>query len=152
MATATDDPADALRTAIGDLVAAHDVELLEVEVKGPRNRRIVRLVADAPDGLDIETIATISREVGPVADDLVDGSYTLEVSSPGVDRPLTTVGQFARNVGREVEVRHRRGDTDTQTTGTIAAVDQAVLVLDVGTDRVEIPFDEVFEGRIVLPW
>ncbi|MBY5162841.1 ribosome maturation factor RimP [Salsipaludibacter albus] len=152
MADDTTATADALRAAIAEVVADHDVELLEVEVKGPRNRRIVRLVADAPDGLDIETIAAISREAGPVADDLVDGSYTLEVSSPGVDRPLTTVGQFARNVGRDVEVRHARGDTDTQTTGTIADVDETTLVLDVGKEQVEIPFDEVFEGRIVLPW
>ncbi len=146
------DPGARLHAAVADLVDAHDVELLEVEVKGPRNRRVVKLVADAPEGLDIETIASISREVGPIADDLVDGSYTLEVTSPGVDRPLRTVGQFDRNVGREVEVRHARGDTDTQTTGTIVAVDERVLTLDVDGDERTIPFDEVFEGRIVLPW
>ncbi len=145
-------PESALQAAISDLVAGHDVELLEVEMKGPRNKRVVRLVADAPDGLDIDTIATISREVGPIADDVVDGSYTLEVTSPGVDRPLTTVTQFGRNVGREVEVRHGSGDTDTQTTGTIVAVDAERLTLQVGKDERHIPFDEVFEGRIVLPW
>lgn len=145
-------PESALQAAISDLVAGHDVELLEVEVKGPRNKRVVRLVADAPDGLDIDTIAIISREVGPIADDVVDGSYTLEVTSPGVDRPLTTMTQFDRNVGREVEVRHASGHTDTQTTGTIVAVDAERLTLQVGKDERHIPFDEVFEGRIVLPW
>lgn len=145
-------PADALRAAVTELVTEHDVELLDVEVKGPRNRRIVRVVADAPDGLDIDTIATISRDIGPIADDLVDGTYTLEVTSPGVDRPLTTVGQFERNAGRDVEVRHRKGDTDTQTTGTIVGIVDGNLVLDVGKDERHIAFDEVFEGRIVLPW
>lgn len=149
---ASESPAAALEAAILQLVTEHDVELLEVEVKGPRNKRVVRLVADAPDGLDIDTIATISREVGPIADDLVDGSYTLEVTSPGVDRPLTTVGQFERNIGRDVEVRHVKGDTDTQTTGSLLAADAEHLTLQVGKDQRTIPFDEVFEGRIVLPW
>ncbi len=145
-------PASALRAAISDVVASHGVELLEVEVTGPRNKRVVRLVADAPDGVGIDTIASISHAVGPIADDVVDGSYTLEVTSPGVDRPLTTVTQFDRNVGREVEVRHAKGDTDTQTTGTIVAVDAERLTLQVGKDEREIPFGDVFEGRIVLPW
>lgn len=147
-----DDPATVLHAAIAPVVDAHGVELLEVEVKGPRNKRVVKLVADAPDGLDIGTIATISGEVGPIADDVVDGSYTLEVTSPGVDRPLRTVGQFERNIGREVEVRHAKGDTDTQTTGEIVYVDAEVLTLAVGGEETSIPFDEVFEGRIVLPW
>lgn len=147
-----DELSDVLEEAVADLVNVDDVELLAVEVKGPQNRRVVRLVADAADGLDIDTIAAISRTVGPVTDDLVDGGYTLEVSSPGVDRPLRTRSQFERNVGREIEVRHARGDTDTQTTGTLAAVDGDDVVLEVGKDTRRIPLGEVFEGRIVLPW
>lgn len=150
-----DDLSATLHAAIVDTVTALDVELLSVEVKGPRNKRVVKLVADTTDtdeGLDIDRIAAVSNAVGDIADDVVPGSYTLEVSSPGVDRPLTSPRDFRRNLGRRVEIRHAAGDTDTQTTGDIAEVADSGVSLDTGKGTVTIPFDEVFEGRIVLPW
>lgn len=155
MADRPDELSDILRDAIADIVADLDVELVSVEVKGPRNKRVVKLVADSVDtdeGLDIDRIATVSSAIGEVADDVVPGSYTLEVSSPGVDRPLTTPRHFRRNLDRKVEVRHARGDTDTQTTGTVVAVTDDDVTLDTAKGSVTIPHAEVFEGRIVLPW
>src|SRR5680860_57956 len=108
-----DDLSSALRDAIADTVADLGVALVSVEVKGPRNKRVVKLVADADDGLDVDRIAAVSHAVGGIADDVVPGSYTLEVSSPGVERPLTTPAHFTRNLGRRVEVRHNAGDSDT---------------------------------------
>lgn len=152
---ATSDLSATLHHAIADVVADLDVELVEVIVKGPRNKRIVKLVADAvaaDEALDVDRIAQVSRAIGDITDDVVDGSYTLEVTSPGVDRPLTTPRHFRRNLGRTVEVRHASGDTDTQTTGTIDDVDDDAVTITADDDSVVIPFDEVFEGRIVLPW
>ncbi len=110
-----------------------DVELVAVSVKGPRNKRVVKVVADSLDtdeGLDVDRIAAVSTAISEVTDEVVPGSYTLEVSSPGVDRPLTTPRHFRRNLDRKVEVRHARGDTDTQTTGTIAEVTDTDVTLD----------------------
>lgn len=152
---ASSDLSATLCDAIVDVVADLDVELVEVTVKGPRNKRIVKLVADTTaddEALDVDRIAQVSRAIGDIADDVVDGSYTLEVTSPGVDRPLTTPRHFRRNLGRAVEVRHASGDTDTQTTGTIDDVDEDAVTLTADDETVVIPFDEVFEGRIVLPW
>lgn len=155
MSSPNDDLSRSLRAAIGDIVAGLDVELVELAVKGPRNQRVVKLVADALDtdhGLDVDRIATLSRAIDDVTDEVIEGSYTLEVSSPGVDRPLTTPRHFHRNLGRTVEVRHVNGDTDTQTTGSIDTVEPDHLTLETSDGEVVIPFDEVFEGRIVLPW
>lgn len=155
MAQREDDLSATLHAAIAEVVAGLDVDLVDVEVKGPRNKRVVKVVADSVDtdeGLDIDRIADVSLAIGDIADDVVPGSYTLEVSSPGVDRPLTTPRHFRRNLGRKVEVRHARGDTDTQTTGTIADVTDGGVILDTAKGTVELPYDEVFEGRIVLPW
>ncbi len=155
MAEREGDLSATLHAAIAEVVAGLDVELVDVAVKGPRNKRVVKVVADATDdddGLDVDRIAEVSLAIGDIADDVVPGSYTLEVSSPGVDRPLTTPRHFRRNLGRKVEVRHAKGDTDTQTTGTIAEVTDHGVTLDTAKGPVEIPHDEVFEGRIVLPW
>lgn len=150
-----DDLSARLHASIGDIVTDMEIELISVDVKGPRNKRVVKLIADSmdtDDGLDIDRIATLSSAVGDIADEIVPGSYTLEVSSPGVDRPLTTPRHFRRNLDRLVEVRHVNGDTDTQTTGTIADVTDESVMLDTAKGPVTIPHDEVFEGRIVLPW
>lgn len=136
-----------------------DVELLEVEVKGHRNRRVVRLVADAVQGLDVDRIAALSRQMGDELDarDLVPGGYTLEVTSPGVDRPLRTARDFRRNVGREVRVVRTRDaaaapDVKGEVTGTVAAADDEAVTLTVDGQQVAVGLDEIDHGKVVLPW
>jgi ribosome maturation factor RimP len=137
------------------LAARLGLELDDVEVRGQRGSRKVRLIAYADDGLDIESVAKLSREVGEVLDeqDLIAGSYTLEVSSPGADRPLRRARDFARNMGREVRVV-RRDDVEgpDETTGTVSAVDDDEITLDADGAEVTIPFEEIDHGKVVLPW
>jgi ribosome maturation factor RimP len=136
-----------------------DVELVDVEVKGQGNRRIVRLVADAEGGLDVDRIAALSRAVGDVLDerDVIPGAYTLEVTSPGADRPMHTPRDFRRNVGRDVRVVRTREaaqqpDVKGEVRGTLVEVtDDAVTVEAKGATHV-VPLDEVDHGKVVLPW
>lgn len=132
-----------------------DVDLLDVEVKGQRGRRLVRLVADAEGGLDIDVIARLSRRAGDVLDeeDVVAGAYTLEVTSPGADRPLTTPRDFARNVGREVRiVRTEAVDAEPEVTGAVVAATDDAVTLQVGDAELTVPFTELDHGKVVLPW
>lgn len=150
--------------ALAEPVAAEQgIDLVDVEVKGPRNRRVVRLVADAEGGLDIDRIAELSRAVGDAIDDVVPGTYTLEVTSPGTDRPLRRARDFARNVGRDVRVQRTQAaaaDAPGEVTGTVVAVDHgddpddrdAVVRLDVEGQEVAIPIDHIDHGKVQLPW
>lgn len=131
------------------------VDLVDVEVKGPRNRRVVRLVADADGGLDIDRIAELSRAVGDAIDDVVPGAYTLEVTSPGTDRPLRRLRDFERNLGREVRVQRTQqaaADAPGEVTGTVVAVTDGVVRLDVHGDEVGVPIDDIDHGKVQLPW
>lgn len=158
MPPSNDDIATRITALAEPVVADHGVELVEVEVRGARGSRVVRVVADADDGLDLELIADLSRELGDRldADDLVDGRYTLEVSSPGVDRPLRTPTSFRRNIGREVRVVRGREAIDRgekgELTGTLDAVDDEGLMLTVDGDTVHVPHADVDHGKVVLPW
>ncbi len=138
------------------LVTASGLELLEVEVKGYPGRRVVRLVVDAEDGVDIEACADLSRRVGAVldGDELIAGSYTLQVTSPGVDRPLRTARDFARNLGRTVRVwtRPLHDERPREVVGVVAAVDDEAVTLDVGGDAIALALADVDRGRIQLPW
>lgn len=137
------------------VAAAHGVDLVDVEVKGPRNRRVVRLVADAEGGLDIDRIATLSREVGDAIDDVVPGTYTLEVTSPGTDRPLRALRDFERNIGREVRLQRTQAaaaDAPGEITGVVVAAAADQVHLDVGGDEVVVDIADVDHAKVVLPW
>ena len=140
-----------VRDAVALVVDAAGVDLIDVEIKGPPNRRVVRVIADADGGLDIDRIAELSRDVSNVLDDadIVNGSWTLEVSSPGVDRPLTTDRDFARQVGRDVRLALPEGD---DVVGTLRAVTEGVLVLDVDGTEMNVAITDVDHGRVELPW
>jgi ribosome maturation factor RimP len=145
----------AVQDLVAPLAAELDAELLDVEVKGQRERRLVRLVADAEGGLDIDVIAKLSRRAGDALDevDLIPGSYTLEVTSPGADRPLRLARDFARNTGRDVRVlRKEDADGPREVTGTVVDVTDDAVTLQQDDAEVTVPLDEVDHGKVILPW
>lgn len=155
------DLAERLTALVGPVVEAHEVELVEVEVKGQKGSRVVRVITDTDDGVDIDVVATISRQVGDILDEdeeLIDGNYTLEVSSPGVDRPLTTARQLARHVGRDLRVVRTRDAIDRgekgEVTGRLSELtddDQLLLRVDKGRE-LRVPLGDVDHAKVVLPW
>ncbi len=89
------------------VVAAEGLDLEDVVVNRAGSRSVVRVVVDADDGLDLDAVAEVSRAVSAVlddADDVLRGAYVLEVTSPGVDRPLTAPRHWRRARGRKVHV------------------------------------------------
>lgn len=142
----------AVRELVEPLVVGVGVDLVELEIKGPPNRRVVRVVADSDDGLDIERIASISNEVSSALDeaDVIGGTYTLEVSSPGVDRALTTGRDFSRQLGRDLRIVCV--DARDDVVGTLRAATDDAITLDVEGDTMTIALADVDHGRVELPW
>ena len=97
--------AEAIRALIGPALTANGLELWDVET----GRGMVRVLVDAPGGIDLDTLSDANRLISSLLDDHSDltpeGSYQLEVSSPGVERPLRTPEHFQRYVGSEVTVK-----------------------------------------------
>lgn len=123
------------------------LELVDVECRREARGQIVRVLVDREGGVDLESLAKLSRELSDHLDvgDVIEGAYTLEVSSPGINRPLRTADQFRRYVGKKVRVRTwapvggRRNFT-----GRLADVsDLAVRVEVEGGDEISIPFPEI---------
>ncbi|MGZ6825427.1 MAG: ribosome maturation factor RimP [Mycobacteriales bacterium] len=115
-------------------------DLEDVSVSPAGKRRVVRVVVDRDGGITLDDVAAVSRAVSDVLDqaeeaepDLLGGAYVLEVSSPGVDRPLTAARHWRRNVGRLVKATLADGEL---VTGRVTSADDAEVVLDVeGTPR-----------------
>ena len=97
-------PVAAIRVLLAPVVAAHGVDLEAVSVSRAGSRSVVRVVVDRDGGLDLDGVAEVSRTVNAaldaVGDDVIHGSFVLEVTTPGVDRPLTEPRHWRRAAGR----------------------------------------------------
>ncbi len=93
---------DTLTHLVLPLLNRRDVELVELVVSGSHRRQIVRIFVDHPDGITVDECAALSRDIADILDtcDPIDGTYLLEVSSPGLTRPLKTDRDFERVVGK----------------------------------------------------
>jgi ribosome maturation factor RimP len=125
---------DELFELLAPAVASFSLELVDVEVRPG----LVRLVVDGPGGAQLDAIAEATRSVSHLLDahDPQPGRrYTLEVTSPGVERPLRTPVHFARAVGETVSVRTTAGDPGSRRyTGKLVAADDDGIVLETGAD------------------
>lgn len=161
MAGTPDPTSETLEGLFEPAAAAHGLELVAVELLGRGRNRILRVTIDRAgdrpggpgDGVTIDDCATLSREISTLLDveDPIDGPFHLEVSSPGVERPLRKRHDFERFVGSEVAVRHRTGEGRRTVTGTlrgIDATDQILLETPGGIERVE--FDTVENAHLVF--
>jgi ribosome maturation factor RimP len=135
---------DLLRGPLDD----RGLELEDVEVSSAGRRRLVRVLLDKDGGVTLDDVAHATTLVSRLldgSDELDDSPYTLEVTSPGVDRPLTAPRHWRRNVGRLVRFRLRNGE---ECTGRIiAAADSHASVEVDGTQR-EIGYADVAKARI----
>lgn len=131
------------------------IELDDLDVRGGGGARMVRVTVDAPGGIGVDRIAELSRGLSRLLDDTdpVAGAYTLEVSSPGLERRLRRPRHFAKSVGREVDVRTSDATDGSQRhRGVLEAFDAGNLRLSVdGVARV-IPIHSITQARTVFRW
>lgn len=129
-------------------------DLVAVEYRRGRTA-IVRVFIDKQGGVGMEDCVTVTHILSDALDvaDPIAGAYTMEVSSPGLDRPLVTEREFWRKIGERVSLTYRpqvNDDSTVTTSGTIAAAEGGVLRLAVGEDELTIPLDAVVQATIEL--
>lgn len=148
------DLAARLRRLAEEVAAPAGCYLVDVHVRGQRGSRVLEVYFDSDEGLGLDDLAELSRELGFLLDteDLVQGRYRLDVSSPGAERPLTLPRQYRKHLGRPLRVTTGEGQERRTRTGTLAALSEEALELDLGDRRERIPFEDVREARVQLPW
>jgi ribosome maturation factor RimP len=128
----------------------------DVEMGGRSGRQVVRVFIDADDGVDLDTVAEVSEELSRGLDlrDPIEGRYTLEVSSPGLERTLRLPEHFSRSVGRKVVVKTTErliGDSH-RVEGVIAAAGDDGVKLEGPEGNFELPYDVIKSARTVFDW
>ncbi len=143
---------DRVRELVAPLAEAVSVDLYDVEHHGG----VVRVLVDADGGIALDVIARLSRLISRALDahDPIPGRYTLEVSSPGLERPLRTPDHFRRAAGSAVRVKTLAGfDGPRRITGVLEAVtDGGVDLRDADGEVCRIGFDQVVSARTVFEW
>jgi ribosome maturation factor RimP len=138
---------------LADRVATgHGVEVLELDLRGQGRRRVLRVILDAEEPVEADVVEQVSKDLSRALDqaDPVPGSYTLEVSTPGLSRPLHTRRDFRRQLGHQVAIVVEAPTSPIQ--GIVVDTDDEAVVLEVDGDQVRVPLSEVVHGKVVLPW
>ncbi len=140
---------DLLRPSVEDL----GFELVGVEYHPNSVNALLRVFIDKEGGVDLEDCMAVNDQVGAVLDveDPIASKYTLEISSPGLDRPLFRIEDFVRFTGSQVKIRLRQPiERQRNFKGTIQAVEGEVIQLLVEKDQVvELRFEQVDTARLI---
>jgi ribosome maturation factor RimP len=149
-APGTPDITDRLAELLAEPIEALGLDLEAVDLSKAGKRSVLRVAVDKDGGVDMDDIAAATGEVSRVLDEtdvMGNNSYTLEVSSPGVDRPLTLPRHWRRNARRLVKVSLAEGD---EVTGRIVAADDEGADLDVDGSTRRVAFSDVAKARVQI--
>lgn len=142
-----------ITTAITSAVESHGLILEEVSVVSPGNRRLITCVVDGLESINLDDVTVASKEISAIldaADFLGETPFTLEVTSPGVDRPLTQPRHWQKNLTRLVRSVMVNGEV---VTGRVDAVhDESVCVIVPGkvAKKIELPFVEIKRAQVEI--
>ena len=148
------DPAARIEALIAPLVAGMGYELVRVKFLSGAKARLQVMAERADGSMDVEDCATLSRAISALLDveDPVPSEYILEVSSPGIDRPLTRLGDFTRFEGHEARIELQRMlEGRKRFRGVLNGVDgETVLLTDEAGTLHRLPFALIDEAKLVL--
>lgn len=134
------------------VAGSHGLDLVDVELFRAGRRRILRVYIGKRGGVGVEDCAKVSRDLGVLLDAenvMEDDSYTLEVSSPGLDRPFKTLQDFRRNVGRFVRISTREPvEGKKLLVGKLEDADEASVKLDADGKPRSIPMDLIVQAKV----
>ena len=132
--------------------STHGVEVLELKLRGQGRGRVLSVILDADDPVEADVVERVSKDLSRALDqaDPLPGSYTLEVTTPGLGRPLQSARDFRRQRGHEVSVVRAGEAPPVQ--GVVLGADDRAVTLDVDGSRVQVPLSDVVRGKVVLPW
>ncbi|HET8617589.1 MAG TPA: ribosome maturation factor RimP [Acidimicrobiales bacterium] len=150
---------DRVRGVVLPLLSERSLDLYDIEMSGP----VLRVVVDAGGPLDLDVLSDVTRAVSRALDeaDPISGRYTLEVTSPGLERTLRTPRHFAGAVGESVRVKVRPGEAEAAEDRRVAGVlteadDEGIVVRTVGDEGAPVDrrlaYDDIERARTTFEW
>jgi ribosome maturation factor RimP len=142
---------DTVGQLVAPLLERRDICLYDVEQAGST----LRVLVDRPGGVDLDLLAEVTRELSSALDDVepVPGRYTLEVSSPGLERPLRRPDHFSAAVGAKVRIKTRSEvEGDRRIEGVLVSADDDGVTVETEGGLRRLGHDEISSARTVFDW
>lgn len=141
-----------IRQLVEPVLTDMGYELVEVQLRTEQIGLVLRFILYREGGISLDDCSKVSRTIGHLleVEDLIGKAYHLEVSSPGLDRPLTTARDFARNMGQKVTIKYMvKGDT-RDVIGLIAGVDEKEVTITIDGAPEQIVLTDVVKAKLVI--
>jgi len=135
-----------------DLVQADGVELVHAEYQSKTSPSVLRIYIDKPGGVSLQDCARVSKHASALLDeeDFVPRRYVLEISSPGIERPLFKEADYRRFVGKEIRlITTERIEDRRKFTGLIRTFSKGILKLEFDGETYQIPFSKIRKANLV---
>jgi len=126
--------------------------VIDINFRGDDRKKIIEVFVDAEKNIDADNLAEISREINSVIEekDIIQQAYRLDVSTPGVDRPLKFLKQFPKHINRNFEVTFKTGDETRTITGKLLSVEREELTFLSDKKEVLIEFKNITTAKVII--
>lgn len=136
-----------------EIIDQNGLLLIDFLFRGFSNSTVIEIYIDGEKGVSVEECAKISREINEQieAENLIESSYRLEVSSPGADRPLKFLQQFTKHINRNFDLQLTdEGETSKKVTGKLLSIDGENLLFLVQKEEVIVPFNTIKKAKVII--
>ncbi|NCQ18116.1 MAG: hypothetical protein COZ80_04955 [Ignavibacteria bacterium CG_4_8_14_3_um_filter_37_9] len=127
--------------------------LIDFIFRGFHNSTVIEVYVDGEKGVSVEDCAKVSREINELieAENLIESAYRLEVSSPGVDKPLVFLKQFTKHINRNFDLQlAEESGTNKKVVGKLLAVEGENLIFLIHQKEVVVPFNKIKKAKVII--
>lgn len=145
-----DNKKEEIKKLLQPLFAKKEIYLVDIELRGQPNSQVLSVYVDKGSGITMQQITDISREIADILDteDPIKGKYRLEVSSPGIDRPLTKDWQYRKNMGRNLQVTYYENGKILETNGILIELAEDQLLLKINDNLKYISLSSIHKAVV----
>jgi len=147
---------DSIEKQVAPIVEDSGADLVDVIIKGGPSGKVFQFFVDTPAGITVDHLTRLNRTICRYFEEanvVSSGSYRVEVSSPGLDRPLKTMRDFLRSKGRKVSLVYRDSqDKKADVEGTVADADEQAVSLRVEGKTMAVHYSEIVRAKRVIKW
>ncbi len=126
--------------------------VIDINFRGDNRKKIIEVFVDAEKNIDADNLAEISREINSIIEDqdIIQQAYRLDVSTPGVDRPLKFLKQFPKHINRNFEVTYKTGDEIKTINGKLLSVEREELIFLSDKKEILIEFKNITTAKVII--
>jgi len=135
-----------------DISERNNLFLIDLILRGNESKRIIEVYIDGEVIVTADTLAAVSREIDDqiYKEELISGSYRLDVSTPGVERPLKYLQQYVKHIGRKMQMKVNLNGEEKEFTGKLLRVEESNLFFDIENVESLIKFEQIISAKVII--